>query len=522
MIVAAWFLVSLAVQVPADSAVLYVSNRPVIVFHAPLGALSVWDRSEAAGRRIRAALEAGFDGVSFDTVPEGRVIRLDGHPLFTVTPGDIEHAVGVTLDDEVRGVVARLEVGLREERESRSLGVLLSALGHSLVALLVLALGLRVLARVRRWTEGRLAGARWRPVRDLTLGGYTLVRRAQVLRVLERTVTGLVWAAGLFLTYIAVAYVLTRFPQTRQWGEALGEYLIDTLAGLAGQVILAVPNLFTIAVVLVAARFVSRLLSGFFRAVGDGTVRVPGLHPDTASATRRIAVAVLWLFTLAIVYPLVPGSETVAFRGVSVFAGVLVTLGSTGVIGQAMSGLVVMYTRALRPGDYVAIADTEGLVTSVGLLSTKIQTPKLVEVTIPSAVLLSQNVRNLSRLRGESGVILHTTVTIGYDAPWRQVYALLQQAAQRTPGLAAAPAPFVRQRALSDFYVEYELNAYTPEPERRLELLSRLHEQIQDLFNQYGVQIMSPHYESDKDRPVVVPPDRWAPPPVGPVAAPGA
>jgi len=178
-----------------------------------------------------------------------------------------------------------------------------------------------------------------------------------------------------------------------------------------------------------------------------------------------------------------------------------------------MSGLILIYSRALKAGDYVRIGDIEGLVLSLGILSTKIKNIKREEITIPNSVILATNVKNYSRLAASEGIILYTSVTIGYSVPWRQVHALLVLAAERTPGLRKQPAPFVGQVALSDFYVEYQLNAYLDKPEERLPTLAALHANIQDTFNEYGVQIMSPHYEADPAAPVWVPKEKWYEPP---------
>ncbi len=507
-------LLTLAIvqSVPADSAVLVLSNRPVMVFKAPLGALTPVERAEAAKARILRALETP-DSAMMRGLPEGVLITLGDHPLFTITVADVDTARGITLEEHAGSVLSQVRVGITEEREARSLSGLLVALGLSAAATFLVMLALRLLAAVRRRLHHRVATLAGRSSGDLTLRGFTLVRRDQLLGAGRAAATTLLTAFGLVAGYVYVVFVLTRFPQTRQWGEVLGEYLLRSVASATGGIAAALPNVIGIAAILIVARVASRLVAGFFRAVESETIRFPGLHPDTADPSRRIAVALVWLFTLAAVYPLIPGSGTASFRAISVFAGLLITLGSSGVIGHAMSGLVVMYTRALRPGDYVVLGDEEGTVTHVGLLATKIRTPANLEVTVPSSLLLSGSIRNFSRLRDGAGTILQTTVTIGYDAPWRQVHEMLGQAAHRTVGFSGEPAPFVRQRALSDFYVEYQLNAYTLEPERRIELMSALHANIQDLFNEHGVQIMSPHFEADKDRPVVIPKERWFAPP---------
>ncbi len=507
-------LAIVAFQSPPDSVVLRLSNRPVMIFKAPLGALTPLERAAAARARIERAMEAPAESLGLRALPEGILVSLGPSPLFTITTADVDTARGTTLDEHARAVLGQLRVGIAEEREARSLTRLLIALALSLAATALAVLALRLLATLRGRAHAFLDRHAARPGADLSVRGFTVLSRERLLATARASATMAALALGLVAGYTYVAYVLTRFPQTRQWGEVLGQYLVSTLASAAGAFGAAIPNVVGIAAILLVARFTARLVSAFFRAVEAESIRIPGLHADTAGPSRRIAVALVWLFTLAAIYPLIPGSGTASFRAISVFAGLLITLGSSGVIGQAMSGLVVMYTRALRPGDYVTVGSVEGTVTQVGLLATKVRTPASLEVTVPSAVILSGSIVNYSRLRGEHGTILQTTVTIGYDAPWRQVHELLTRAAERTPGLRAEPAPFVRQRALSDFYVEYQLNAHTLDPERRIELLSALHANIQDLFNEYGVQIMSPHYEGhDQHQKVFVPKERWFDPP---------
>jgi small-conductance mechanosensitive channel len=204
-----------------------------------------------------------------------------------------------------------------------------------------------------------------------------------------------------------------------------------------------------------------------------------------------------------------------AFKGLSVFVGAVLSLGSTGVVNQAMSGLMLTYSRALKVDEFVRVGEVEGTVLEVGILSTKIRTIAREEVTVPNAVVISRETVNFSRYSKE-GVAINTTVTIGYDTPWRQVQALLTEAAAHTPGLREEPKPFVLQTSLSDFYPEYRLMAVIDQPETRGRVLSSLHANIQDLFNEYGIQIMSPHYRADPPEPLVVPPDRRSPPPSPP------
>jgi small-conductance mechanosensitive channel len=214
------------------------------------------------------------------------------------------------------------------------------------------------------------------------------------------------------------------------------------------------------------------------------------------------------MFALVSAYPYLPGAETEAFKGVSVFVGLMISLGSSGLINQIMSGLTLTYSRALRRGDFVRVGNVEGTVTYMGTLSTKIETPRREEVTIPNSVLVGQEVTNFTR-NSEKGVFVTTELTIGYDAPWRKVESLLLKAAAATAGVRTDPAPFVLQKSLEDFYVRYALMVSLADPSKRAPTLDDLHANIQDAFNAEGVQIMSPNYEADPGEKKIVPKDQW-------------
>jgi small-conductance mechanosensitive channel len=340
-------------------------------------------------------------------------------------------------------------------------------------------------------------------------------QKVKILRYARQGVRLIGWLLVLVSTYLWLAAVLRRFPYTRPWGEALGAYLLSVAAWIGNGIVKAIPGLFIVTVIYFLARFVSRVVSLTFTAVEKGRLSLPGLNAETAQPTRRLITAGLWLLAVVVAYPYIPGSSTDAFKGLSVFVGLVVSLGSTGVVNQATSGLMLMYSRALRVGDWVLVGEVEGEVLQLGLLSTKIRTRAREEVTVPNAVVISKETVNYTRF-ADQGVRVSTTVTIGYDAPWRQVHALLEEAAARTPGLRQEPPPTVHQTSLSDFYPEYRLLATIDQPSSRPRVLSLLHANIQDLFNEYGVQIMSPHYEADPPQPILVPPERRNPPPAPP------
>jgi small-conductance mechanosensitive channel len=277
----------------------------------------------------------------------------------------------------------------------------------------------------------------------------------------------------------------------------------------------AIPDLIAAAVIFVLAMTAHRMLKRFFKSVESGLLHVSWLDADVAPVTAKLCAIAIWGFALAMAYPYLPGSDTDAFKGVSVLLGLMISLGASNLVGQGASGLILTYTRTLRVGEFVQVAGHEGTVTSLGTFSTRIRTGMGEELTISNSQVLGDVTKNYSRAVKGTGFIVDTVVTIGYDTPWRQVRALLVEAALRTPGVLADPAPNVFQVALSDYYPEYRLvcQAVPDAPRPRAEVISMLHANIQDLFNEHGVQIMSPHYIGDPQQAKLVPKEQWYAPP---------
>ena len=376
------------------------------------------------------------------------------------------------------------------------------------MALAVATFLLLVIVRGRRRIARRLIASAEATIERSGTGSLEVLRASRLFEFWRTLVSLVSIALSLFVVYSAVTFILRRFPYTRPWGESMRTFMLETLSKLGLDMVEALPALFTVVVIFVIARFFVRLLQLFFKAVERGSVEVPWLHPETAQPTRRLATFLLWLFALVMAYPYLPGSSTDAFKGASVFIGLMLSFGSSGLVNQIMSSFMITYSRALRLNDYVDVGHVEGTVTQVGVLSTKIRTPRGEEVTIPNAVVVAATTTNYSRFATE-GVYMSTSVTIGYDTPWRQVQSMLLIAAARTAGVRQIPEPRVRQSELQDFYVKYTLFVCPEQPERRLATLSTLHENILDVFNEYGVQITSPNYETDPEGLKIVPKERW-------------
>ena len=317
------------------------------------------------------------------------------------------------------------------------------------------------------------------------------------------------WLLTIGALYAWLTLSLGHFPYTAPWSRELGGYVFRFFGHLGIATINALPGVFSCIVIYLITRWVVRLGKAFFRQVSSGALRLSWMDPDVAHATERIFTFVAWVFAAVVAYPYIPGSSTEAFKGISVFFGVVVSLGSTGIINQIMSGLFVVYSKALKSGDWVVVNKKEGQVLEVGLLAVKIRTIEEQEVTIPNSVIVNTTTTNYTRLGKLDGSVANVSVTIGYDVPWRQVHALLLLGAERTANLRKSPAPYVVQRALSDFYAEYTLIVHLESEALRIETLSNLHANIQDAFNEYGVQIMSPHFMMQPQQDVVVDRAQW-------------
>jgi len=488
-------------------AALVFANRAIVQLRATVLSRSPAARTGAAAEALHRLARQGPAGrVTTRALGDAVVVAVDAVPIVVIFPADADVLAGETPAAKAADAAARLQVALDEAVELSSADRLIKAVGIALLASILYAILLWLVIRTDRRVAAHIGSTAERQLRRLP-GGDAIAHLADTRTSVQRVFAFISFALGALLTYAWLAVVLRRFPYTRPWGESLRGGLFAGAASLGRGVVDALPDMFTLLVIVVATRFLVRLATLAFVAVEDGRLALPWVHPDTALPTRRIVVVLLWLFALIVSYEYLPGSNSEAFKGVSVFVGLIVSLGSTGVMNQMMSGLMVTYSRALRRGDFVRVANVEGTVMNIGALSTKIRTPRNEEVTIPNTVVVSQATTNYTRNMAE-GVYASTSVTIGYDTPWRQVHALLLLAAQHAPGVQAEPKPVVLQTALHDFYVEYMLFVVI-EPRRRYQILDGLHARIQDAFNEYGVQIMSPRYERDPAEPKIVPPGRW-------------
>jgi small-conductance mechanosensitive channel len=363
----------------------------------------------------------------------------------------------------------------------------------AIIATAILLLIFVILGWLRRRGEAalerRLQG---RTVAKVVRGEGIVIFIKGITRILSMVLV--IWLLILFLNF-----VLAFFPWTLNFAQRLFDLVIAPLKVFGKALIDEIPNFFALAIIIIITRLILRAVKSVFNEIGRGSIVISGFYPDWAGPTYHVVRIMIIAFAVVAAFPYIPASDSPAFKGISVFLGVLFSLGSTSAVANVIAGLILTYMRPFVIGDRVKVGETVGDVTERRLLSTRIHTTKNEQVAIPNMTILNGHIVNYSELAKGEGLILHTAVTIGYDVPWRTVHELLISAAGDTAEVLKEPPPFVLQTALEDFYIRYELNAATDKPERMPAIYSELHQNIQDRFAEGGVEIMSPHYRADRD-----------------------
>lgn len=490
---------------------LKVANRSIMVFRATILGEAPASRVKRAKVVIGEALDDADDlNVTLDPIMQSYMVLLGSRRAFIVSPKDFDETEYDSVQQAAEAAAGKLRQVVAETREARSLQLILRSVVAALIATGVYIALLFGMVVLRRKLLKKLPDLMHRHTQALKVGRVPLIDANFLYPLVSRVLELLRWVIVLLLTYEWLGFVLSRFPFTRPWGESLNSYLLEVVDYLLQGILGAIPGLG----VALAIFFVARGATAFSRRILR-RMATPGtfnwLNHETLKPTQRLTSLAIWLFALAMAYPYLPGAGTDAFKGLSVLVGLMISLGASSVVGQAAAGLILTYTRTLRPGEFVRIGEHEGTVTELGMFTTSIRTGLGEVLTLPNSMITGTVTKNYSRVVQGPGYVVDTVVTIGYDTPWRQVEGMLLEAAKRTPGVLETPPPQVFQTALSDFYPEYRLvaQAIPSQPRPRAVLLSMLHANIQDVFNEYGVQIMSPHYLGDPQQEKWVPRDKW-------------
>ncbi len=473
------------------------------------------ERAKAIQERIKSL--AGDKSIPADSL---RVIEsadrsslvAPGHFLMAVFDEDAraEGFSRYVLAETMRNEIVRSVKRFREDRTPRVLlANSIRALAVILAALILLWLTHRLYRRLGRMFRRRLDS---RITRLRTMTGR-VAQTETLTALIGGLFTALRVAWILLIAYFSLNIVLGFYPWTRSLSRRVMSIVLDPLQSIGAAFVDSLPGLVFIALLWIVTRYVLKVVRVFFSGVDQDKITVRGFDRDWAWPTYRIAHVVILVFAAIIAYPYIPGSGTDAFKGVSLFLGIIFSLGSSSFVANVIAGYSLIYRRAFKIGDRVRFGDVEGLVSNTGAMVTHLRTLKNEDIVVPNSLILNNNITNFSTLASTRGLILHTTVGIGYETPWRQVDAMLKLAAERTPGVLKEPPPFVWVKSLGDFAVTYELNVYTDDPPHQARLYSALHRNVLDAFNEFGVQIMTPAYEGDPNVPKVVPKDAWFAPP---------
>ena len=435
--------------------------------------------------------------------------------IVAVFAADAEHE-SMSQAELAATYLTSIREGILAYRAERSPEAVLHGLYRAAAASGVLAAALLVLWWLRRRVDQGLEKHVRARVQSVGISSFEIVRAERLWGIVRGLLRAVEALAALAILYAYLEYVLGLFPGSRATANRLAGWVVGPVETIARGIVAFIPNLVFLAILFVIVRWVLRTLRMFFAGVGERRIELGSFEPEWAEPTYKLARIAVVAFGLVVAYPYIPGSQSAAFKGISLFAGVVFSLGSSSAIANVIAGYSLTYRRAFKVGDRVKIGDVAGEVTAVRLQVTHLRTVKNEEAVVPNSTILSSEVINYSTLARSQGLLLHTTVGIGYETPWRQVEAMLLLAAERTPGLLAEPKPFVLQRSLGDFCVTYELNVATDQPQRMLELYHLLHRSILDVFNEYDVQIMTPAYVADTPVPKVVPREQWYVAPAAP------
>jgi small-conductance mechanosensitive channel len=499
-----------------DGAVLF-RVRGTSVFPADKRAAAIASRIRAlaADRTVPA------DAVHAVETEIGSAIEAGGHRVMMVVEADARYE---SLSRKVltEALVRTVREAVSSYRQARSRDALIRTGVYSGVATLVLATLVALVIWLSRRAQRALEATYRQRVQSVGIQSFQILRAEQIWVALRRALLGARTLVILVLAFVYLQYVLGLLPWARGASSRLLQYILDPLATMGWGVVNALPDLLFLVILFVVTRYLLKVVHLFFAAVGRGEVALSGFEREWADPTYKLLRVAIVALALVVAYPYIPGSGSDAFKGISIFIGIVFSLGSSSTIANIIAGYTMTYRRAFRMGDRVKIGDIVGDVTEMRLQVTHLRTIKNEEVIIPNSSILTNEVVNYSSLAHRLGLILHTRVGIGYETPWRQVEAMLLIAAERTPGIMREPKPFVRQLSLGDFAVTYEVNVYCDIPQAMSQIYTALHRNILDVFNEHGIQIMTPAYEGDPESPKVVPKDQWFTAPAKAVAEPEA
>jgi small-conductance mechanosensitive channel len=493
-------------QVKSQGSPVILGDETLFYIQAGIGSFSPEFRSQVISKRLKdLAKETEVNLDTLQIVDNESIsttdIRIGDRSLVTIVDVDAV-AAGKSRKELADLYLQSIKESITRFRDSYSIQSISRGIAYTLIATIILVGSLIAIAKLmprfyrylRNWRDTRLPAFK--------LFGTEILSANRVFDLISEIIKVLRLTLFLVISYLYINLVLSFFPWTKGLSRILFSYVVKATDTLGSGLIAYLPNLFFLAIIYFFTSYTIKVIRFLFEEIEHGNIIFTGFYREWARPTYKLVQFLIFAFAATVAFPYLPGSGTPAFQGISLFLGLLISLGSSSVISNIFAGIILTYTRAFQIGDRVKITDTIGDVVDKTLFVTRICTIKNVVITIPNSSVLSSHVVNYSAATNDSAtfpLILHTTITLGYDVPWRKVHETLKNAALATEHILVAPNPFVLQTSLDDFYVSYELNAYTDSPKTMAVIYSELHQNIQDKCNEADIEILSPHYRAMRD-----------------------
>ncbi|WP_414574590.1 mechanosensitive ion channel family protein [Anabaena sp. CCY 9402-a] len=498
-----------------DGTPVVLGDNTLFIIKQSVGSFSSQERAKAVINRIETIandFSMSPDNLQVSDQQDTSNIVLGEKLIYTITDNDAK-PTGQTRQELARVYLNKIASSIKIYRNERSLNNLIKGAVYSLIATLILVITFKVFNQIFPRIINRIQT--WQGIRipALRIQNLELLPASRVSSIVVRLAKTLRLIIVLGVAYIYFSVVLSFFPWTKQLSSRLFYYLLDAIYKSWIAFLGYLPNIFYLAVICISTYYVIKFIRYLFTELGNGTISFPGFYQDWAEPTYKLVFFLIIALALVLAFPYLPGFGSPAFQGISVFLGILFSLGSSSVIANIVAGIILIYTRAFQTGDRIKIGDAVGDIIEKNLFVTRIRTIKNVVITIPNGTVLTSQIINYSALAQDSNyyLVLHTTVTLGYDVPWRKVHQVLIDAALVTKNVLAEPQPFVLQTSLDDFYVSYELNIYTNKPMIMARIYSQLHQNIQDKCNEADIEILSPHYSALRDGNQITIPENYLP-----------
>ena len=483
---------------------------------AGVGAFSPEERATAVTNRITKLGDdpsIKVETIRIDEKPLTTNLTVDNRILLTITDADAR-AADQPRQELARNYQEKIQKSITQYRIERSPDYIRQGIFNSLIATVLLIATLVLFAIVFPWLYRKVSNLQGTRFPAIRIQNFELLPTTRISRLLIGLLKLLrfLLTLGAFIIYIPL--VMSFFPWTRQISLRVFRYFLQTLETSWEGFLGYLPNLFALSIILFITYYLIKLMRNFFTSIGNGNLTFQGFYQEWAEPTFKLSVFLILILAAVIAFPYLPGFGSPAFQGISLFLGLLLSLGSSVVVANVVAGVILIYTRAFQIGDRIKIGDAIGDVVEKTLFVTRIRTVKNVMITLPNTSVFTNQIINYTAAEldpNQAPLILHTTITLGYDVPWRKVHQVLIEAAKSTTHLLSEPEPFVLQTSLDDFYVSYELNAFTHNPSIMARIYSELHQNLQDKCNEAGIEILSPHYSAVRDGSQITIPEDYLP-----------